>query len=472
MAALQLLSHLEGDALNVALLVPMSRRTSITGMVDAMSAHYGSPGRLADYRRQFDKTTRTAGEVPSIFTIALETLAVKAFGDMGQTARLRLIRDRFIAGHSNCELRRYLDSVPPETPIPDVVDRCRVWESHANPEVRRISKPSPDPIYPAYVVGDSDNIGETRRVAADTRPKPGPDQLEDILKRLLAGMGAPVSVPAPVPEMPAVETLLQRLVAETQSRPPPVESPPEPVGLEKLFTSYLSGQQAPTLAAPRRMMDIEFTDAPELSGGGPQSVPSRISVVLAEEAIPGGTPRLGCPRDDQNGRLLAGVAQPARVTVSENSLGLPCVRGMLSSFNITDIEVTNAPELSGGGPPSVPSRISVVLVDEAKAGGTPRLGCPRDHQDIRLLAGVAKPASVTFYDDSLGSPCIGGMLSSSDIAGRLPSVVPAGISFTVGPTDPANPNNPLITNNPIGPSDSDPAGPYVAGGLLVVPVYL
>ena len=42
----------------------------------------------------------------------LETLAVKAFGDMGQTARLRLIRDRFIARHDNCDLRRNLDSVP------------------------------------------------------------------------------------------------------------------------------------------------------------------------------------------------------------------------------------------------------------------------------------------------------------------------------------------------------------------------
>ena len=134
-AALQLLSHLEGDALNVALLVLMSRRTSRTGLVDALSAHYGSPGRLADYRRQFEKTTRSTGEDPSIFAIALETLAVKAFGDMGQTARLRLICNRFIAGHSSCELRRYLDSVPPETPIRDVVDRCRVWESHADPEI-------------------------------------------------------------------------------------------------------------------------------------------------------------------------------------------------------------------------------------------------------------------------------------------------------------------------------------------------
>ena len=66
---------------------------------------------------------------------------------MGQTARLRLIRDRFIAGHSSCELRRYLDSVPPESPIRNVVDRCRVWESHAHPEIRRVSKPGPEPIY-------------------------------------------------------------------------------------------------------------------------------------------------------------------------------------------------------------------------------------------------------------------------------------------------------------------------------------
>ena len=81
--ALQLFSHLEGDALNAALLVPLSRRLSRTGLVGALSSHYGSPGRLADYRRQFEKTTRTAGEDASIFATALETLAVKAFGDMG-----------------------------------------------------------------------------------------------------------------------------------------------------------------------------------------------------------------------------------------------------------------------------------------------------------------------------------------------------------------------------------------------------
>ena len=49
-AALQLFSHLEGDALNVAHFVPLARRLSRSGLVDALTAHYGSPGRLADYQ--------------------------------------------------------------------------------------------------------------------------------------------------------------------------------------------------------------------------------------------------------------------------------------------------------------------------------------------------------------------------------------------------------------------------------------
>ena len=238
---LQLLSHLEGDALNVALLVPMSRRTSRTALVDSLSAHSGSPGRLVDYRQQFEKTTRSAGEDPSRFAIALETLAVKSFGDMGQTAPLRLICDRFMAGHSSCKLRRYLDSVPPETPI----------QSHADPEIRWLNKPGPELIYPAYVIGDSNKVVEEIRVAAVTKPKSTPDQVEDLLRRLLVGVATPAPVPAPVPEVPSVEKLLQCLVAETQIRQPVPVVAPEPVGLETLLRSLLSGQLA-SVPQPRQ----------------------------------------------------------------------------------------------------------------------------------------------------------------------------------------------------------------------------
>ena len=78
-AALQLFSHLEGDALDVAHLVPVARRLSRSGLVDTLTAHYGSPGRLADYRRQFERTIRTTGEDPANFATALKMLAVKAF---------------------------------------------------------------------------------------------------------------------------------------------------------------------------------------------------------------------------------------------------------------------------------------------------------------------------------------------------------------------------------------------------------
>ena len=128
----------------------------------------------------------------------------------------------------------------------------------------------------------SDHVGETLRVAAVTKPKPPPDQLEDLLRWLLANMAAPVPVPAPVPEVPTVEKLLQRLVAETQSCQPAAVTKPKPppeqqedllrwllanratpvpvpalvpevptvekllqrlVGLRNLVRSYLSGQQ-------------------------------------------------------------------------------------------------------------------------------------------------------------------------------------------------------------------------------------
>ena len=244
-AALQLFSHLEGDALNVAHLVPLSRELSRSGLVDALTAHYGSPGRLADYRRHFEKTTRTVGEHPAIFAIAL---AVKAFNNIEQTARLRLIRNRFIAGHSNCDLRRHLDSVSPETPIKDVVDRCHVWESHADPVIHRVSKPSPDPMYPTYAIGDADNNIETTRVAAVTGQRSSPNQLEDLLRRVLT-TAEPL---APKPEVPDVEKLLQQLVRETPSRPPAVVSPPVPTALEQMLRSFLEGQRQRQRPPPRQ----------------------------------------------------------------------------------------------------------------------------------------------------------------------------------------------------------------------------
>ena len=244
-AALQLLSHLQDDALSVALLIPMPRRASRKELTDALSSHYGSPGRLANYRREFDKTVRKPGEDPSNFAITLETLAVKAFSDMGQTAHLRLIRDRFIAGHGSCDLRRYLDCVPPDTPLRDIVDLCRVWESHADPEVRRISKPMPEPAYPTYVAKQSEYETEHVRVVTVNKPNSSVDQSEELLKKLLAVLTPTVSPPATAPELSPMDKLVQLLLSETAKREPVPPTPVEPPGLETLLQTYFAEQQSP-----------------------------------------------------------------------------------------------------------------------------------------------------------------------------------------------------------------------------------
>ena len=63
-------------------MVPEAKRATRTGLAGALTEHYGSPGRLADYRRQFERTARKEVKDPSVFAIVLETLAVKAFGDL------------------------------------------------------------------------------------------------------------------------------------------------------------------------------------------------------------------------------------------------------------------------------------------------------------------------------------------------------------------------------------------------------
>ena len=257
-AALQLLSHLQDDALSVALIMPMPLRASRKELTDTLSSHYGSPGRLANYRREFDKTVRKRWEDPSNFAITLETLAVKPFGNMGQTARLRLIRDRFIAGHESCDLRRYLDCVPPDTPLRDIVDRCRVWESHADPEVRRISKPMPEPAYPTYVAKQPDY---------ETEPVCVVDQSEELLKKLLAVLTPTVPPPARAPDLSSMDKLVQLLLSETAKREPAPPTPAEPPGLETLLQTYFAEQQSPRQGPRFRQVRRNWSDVKCFSCG-------------------------------------------------------------------------------------------------------------------------------------------------------------------------------------------------------------
>ena len=242
-AALQLLSHLQDDALSVALLIAMPLQASRKELTDALSSHYGSPGRLANYRREFDKTVRKMGEDPSNFAIKLETLAVKAFGNMGQIARLRLIRDRFIAGHENCDLRRYLDCVPPDTPLRDIVDRCRVWESHGTTEMRRASKPIPEPVYPTYVVEQPDYESEPVCMVSVNKQNSQVDQTDELLRKLLEALTPVTPSPIRVPKATPLDKLTELLMSQIVKSEPAPPSTVEPTGLESLLQNYFTRQQ-------------------------------------------------------------------------------------------------------------------------------------------------------------------------------------------------------------------------------------
>ena len=58
-AALQLIAHLDGEALNVALLVLEAQRILPGCLLKTLLAHCASPGRLAKYKRHVRKNDTT-----------------------------------------------------------------------------------------------------------------------------------------------------------------------------------------------------------------------------------------------------------------------------------------------------------------------------------------------------------------------------------------------------------------------------
>ena len=264
-AALQLLSHLQGAALSVALLIPMPRRASRKELTDALSSHYGSPGQLASYRRQFDKTERKPGEDPANFGISLETLAVKAFGDIGQTLRLRLIRDRFIAGHESCELRRHLDCLPPDTPLRDIVDRCRVWESHSDLSGRNVSKP--ELTYPAYVVKPAEKDPEPVRAVTVNKPERSVEDTNELLRKLVDMLTPGTNPTVKAPEPSVLDKLVQLLTEKVAARKPVLPVPKDPTKLETRLQTYLENRRMPNQEFRQRPVQRDWSEVKCFSCG-------------------------------------------------------------------------------------------------------------------------------------------------------------------------------------------------------------
>ena len=96
------------------------------------------------------------------------------------------------------------------------------------------------------------------------------------------------------------------------------------------------GGFAPFRCCRGGLLPVDVTDAPTLSVEGPQSVPSRISVVQVDGTIAEDSPGREFPREDRDGRPRAGVARPAGVSVGGGGAGSLHGGGTLPSLDAAE----------------------------------------------------------------------------------------------------------------------------------------
>ena len=187
----------------------------VPGFLIKSSDHYSSPGRLAEYKRQFQRAFGRPGDDPSVFAIELETLDRRPFIDIDTLIQLQMVRDRFIDGQAECALCRHLDSLGLDTPMADIVDCCRVWESHLEVEIEPRMSADRHPVHAICQL-----------TVDEQTPAASP---EDIIRKLLPTPALPPPEAVPIPS--DRDLLIQRLMGAI--------SPPQPVARERSTVTEL-----------------------------------------------------------------------------------------------------------------------------------------------------------------------------------------------------------------------------------------
>ena len=142
--------------------------------------------------------------------------------DIDTKIQLQLVRDRFIDGQAECALRRHLDSLGPNTPMTDIVDCCRVWESHREVEIQPQTSADRRPV---------------RVICQVTEVEPAPatsleaETVENIIRKLL---------PTPVVPIPSDRDLLiQQLIEAICALRPVAQERSVATDLETLLLNWL-----------------------------------------------------------------------------------------------------------------------------------------------------------------------------------------------------------------------------------------
>ena len=119
--------------------------------------------------------------------------------------------------------------------------RCRILESHTDPEINRTRNPTTDRLYPTFTVGGAESNYDITKVAVVTDPKSDQNKLMDVIRRPLA------NTESPTPE-PEIQEILEQLLRESVPKMP-----------EQSFESLRDGRrprqrQTPRLRQQRRNM--------------------------------------------------------------------------------------------------------------------------------------------------------------------------------------------------------------------------
>ena len=144
-----------------------------------------------------------------------------------------MVRDRFIDGQSECALRRHLNSLGPDTPMADIVDSCRVWESHVEvASGRQMGTDRHSPCVVCQVTEDSQSPAGS----------PGTESLEGIIRRLLPAPQLPPPKAATIPS--DQELLIHRLLGAIQPPRPVVQERSKLRGFRNYATELTSGRNS------------------------------------------------------------------------------------------------------------------------------------------------------------------------------------------------------------------------------------
>ena len=141
---------------------------------------------------------------------------------------LQLVRDRFIDGQAECALRRHLDSLRPNTPMTDIVDCCRVWESHCEEEIQPQTSADRRPVRV---------ICQVKEVEPAPATSPETETAEDIIRKLLPTPALPPPQVVPIPS--DRDLLIQQLMAAICPPTPVAQERSAAIDLETLLLNWL-----------------------------------------------------------------------------------------------------------------------------------------------------------------------------------------------------------------------------------------